>query len=261
MSTPEDILLYNRRTWDRQVERRNPWTVPVSSEAVARARNGDWSIVLTPTKPVPSEWFPPVLGLDVLCLASGGGQQGPILTATGARVTVLDNSPAQLAQDCLVADREGLTIETIQGDMADLSVFPDCRFDLIVHPVSNVFVPDVTPVWREAFRVLRPGGVLLSGFTNPVYYLFDYFALERGEFRVAHRIPYSDLENLTDEDRARLAEQDAPLEFGHTLADQIGGQITAGFALTGFYEDIDPDTILGKHLASYIATRATKTRS
>jgi SAM-dependent methyltransferase len=260
MSTPEDILLYNRRTWDCQVERGNPWTVPVSSEAVARACNGDWSIVLTPTKPVPPDWFPPLVGLNVLCLASGGGQQGPILAAAGASVTVFDNSPAQLAQDRLVADRDGLVIETVQGDMADLYVFPDARFDLIIHPVSNVFVPDVKSVWREAFRVLKPGGVLLSGFMNPVHYLFDYFALERGEFRVAHRIPYSDRESLADEARARLAEQDAPLEFGHTLADQIDGQIDAGFALTGFYEDIDPDTILGKYIPSYIATKATKPR-
>ena len=93
---------------------------------------------------------------------------------------------------------------------------------------------------------------------NPVQYLFDFPALETGELKVAHRIPYSDRDSLTDEDRKRLAEQDAPLEFGHTLADQIGGQIAAGFALTGFYEDIDPDTILGKHIPSYVATKATK---
>jgi SAM-dependent methyltransferase len=258
MNNPEDILVYNRQAWDRQVGRGNPWTVPVSSETIARARNGDWQIVLTPTKPVPADWFPPLVGLDVLCLASGGGQQGPILAAAGANVTVFDNSRAQLAQDRLVADRDGLRIETVQGDMADLGVFRDARFDLIIHPVSNVFVPDVKPVWREAFRVLKPGGVLLSGFMNPVHFLFDFFALERGEFRIAHGIPYSDHESLSDEDRARLAEQDAPLEFGHTLDDQIGGQIAAGFALTGFYEDIDPDTILGKYIPSYIATKATK---
>jgi SAM-dependent methyltransferase len=258
MWLPDDILNHNRRTWDRQVVRGSPYTVPVSSEAVARARNGDWSIGLTPTKPVPLDWFPPLVGLDLLCLASGGGQQGPILAAAGAKVTVFDNSPAQLAQDRLVADRDGLMIETVQGDMADPCVFPDARFDLIINPVSNVFVPHVEPVWREAFRVLKPGGVLLSGFMNPVHFLFDDFALERGELRVAHCIPYSDRESLADEDRARLAEQDAPLEFGHTLADQIGGQIAAGFALTGFYEDIDPDTILGKYISSYIATKATK---
>jgi hypothetical protein len=93
-----------------------------------------------------------------------------------------------------------------------------------------------------------------------VYYLFDCFALERGEFRVAHRIPYSDLESLDDEERGRLAETDAPVEFGHTLDDQNGGQIAAGFVLTGFYEDSDPDSILGNYIPSYIATRAMKPR-
>ena len=97
MNNPEDVFVYNRQAWDRQVQRGNRWTVPVSSEQIARARNGDWSIVLTPTKPVPLEWFPPLVGLDVLCLASGGGQQGPILAAAGANVTVFDNSPARLA--------------------------------------------------------------------------------------------------------------------------------------------------------------------
>jgi SAM-dependent methyltransferase len=261
MGRPDDIQDYNRRAWDRQVERGNRWTVPVGAEEVARARRGHWAVVLTPVKPVPNDWFPPLAGLDVLCLASGGGQQGPILAAAGARVTVFDNSPRQLAQDRLVADREGLTIETLQGDMADLSVFPEARFDLIVHPVSNVFVSDVRPVWQEAFRVLRPTGSLLAGFVNPVHYLFDFFALERGELRVAHRIPYSDLSTLSGEERERLANQEAPLEFGHTLGDQIGGQIAAGFFLTGFYEDIDPDSVLGEHIPSYIATRALKPKS
>ena len=256
-----DILGHNRHAWDRQVERGNRWTVPVGPEEVARARRGDWSLVLTPTKPVPADWFPPLAGLDVLCLASGGGQQGPILAAAGANVTVFDNSPAQLARDRMVADREGLAIETVLGDMADLRAFADARFDLIYHPVSNVFAPDILPVWREAFRVLRPGGTLLSGFMNPVQYLFDDIALGRGEFRVAHRIPYSDLTSPTAEERAGLEAEGRPLEFGHTLGDQIGGQIAARFVLTGFDEDIDTESVLGEYIPSYIATRAVKPRS
>jgi SAM-dependent methyltransferase len=255
---PRGIPDYNRTAWDRQVERGNRWTVPVTPEEVARARRGDWRVILTPSRPVPADWFPPLAGLDVLCLASGGGQQGPVLAAAGANVTVFDNSPNQLAQDRLVAEREGLAVETVPGDMADLSAFPDARFGLVVHPVSNVFAPDVRPVWREAFRVLRPGGTLLAGFMNPVHYLFDYPAMERGELRVAHRIPYSDLTSLSDGGRARLEAEGVPLEFGHTLEDQIGEQIAAGFVLTGFYEDIDPDYLLGRYIATYIATRATK---
>jgi SAM-dependent methyltransferase len=260
MDHARDILGYNRHAWDRQVERGNRWTVPVGHEEIARARKGDWKIVLTPTKPVPADWFPPLIGLDVLCLAGGGGQQGPILTAAGANVTVYDNSPRQLAQDRLVADREGLALEAVQGDMADLHALPDASFDLIVHPCSNVFAPDVRPVWREAFRTMRPGGSLLSGFMNPIYYLFDYHALERGEFRVAHRIPYSDAAHLGAEQRQRLIEEDAPMEFGHTLDDLIGGQIAAGFLVAGFYEDIDPDSILAGHIPFFIATRAVKPR-
>ncbi len=117
---PDEILRYNRQAWDRQVERGNPWTIPVDPEAIARARQGDWQIVLTPTKPVPADWFPPLAGLDVLCLASGGGQQGPILAAAGAKATVFDNSPKQLAQDRLVADGRG------SGSRRSRATWPTC---------------------------------------------------------------------------------------------------------------------------------------
>jgi len=100
-----DIQEYNRLAWDREVERGNKWTIPVDRETISAARQGRWELLLTPSKPVPSEWFPEVRDLDVLCLASGGGQQGPILAAAGANVTVLDNSPKQLGQDRFVADR------------------------------------------------------------------------------------------------------------------------------------------------------------
>jgi len=157
-----DIRRYNSRAWDKQVRDKSPWTVPVSPAEVAAARGGQWSIKLTCTRPVPAAWLPPMSACRVLCLAGAGGQQGPLLAAAGATVTVLDNSPAQLAQDRLVADREGLALETLVGDMADLSVLGDQSFDLIIHPVSNCFVPDVQPVWQEAFRVLRPGGAMLA---------------------------------------------------------------------------------------------------
>jgi SAM-dependent methyltransferase len=207
---------------------------------------------------VPREWLPDVTGLEVLCLASGGGQQGPILAAAGAVVTVLDNSPAQLGQDRLVAEREGLTIRTVLGDMADLSAFPDEHFGLVFHPCSNCFVPDVRPVWREAFRVLKSGGVLLAGFCNPALFLFDDAATERGELVVRHAVPYSDLTSLTEVERRRHTDEDEPLTYGHTLEDQIGGQLDAGFVLAGFWEDRDLRHPLAKYLPVFIATRAVK---
>jgi len=255
-----DILDYNRKAWDQEAAKGNEWTVPVSSETIARARKGEWQVVLTPLKPVPREWFPPLEGRRVLGLASGGGQQGPLFAAAGAKVTIFDNSPAQLDRDRQVAAREGLTIELVQGDMKDLSRFADESFDLVFHPCSNCFVPDVKPVWKEAFRVLKRGGVLLSGVVNPIAFLTDPALEEKGILQIKYSVPYSDLTSLTDEERRRYTDKNEPLAFGHSLEDQIGGQIAAGFVITGFFEDgwTEAKGLIHKFLPCYIATRALK---
>lgn len=259
MPKPLSIRDYNRQAWDKAVERGSEWTVPVDPAVIAAARRGEWSIILTPEKPVPRTWFPADMqGVDLLCLAGGGGQQSPVLAAAGARVTVLDNSPAQLDRDAFVAQRDGLEITCIQGDMRDLSALADGSFDVIVHPCSNLFVPNVRPVWAEAFRVLRPGGVILAGFSNPVNYIFDQALADDGVLEVKYALPYSDLASLTEEQLQHYLDDLQPLEFSHTLEDQIGGQIDAGFAITGFYEDKWTGTTLAEYMPTFIATRATK---
>ena len=254
-----DICAHNRDAWNRYVDQGNEWTLPVSPEKIAAARQGSWEIVLTETKPIPREWFPAdIHGAEILCLASGGGQQGPILAAAGAHVTVFDNSPKQLERDRQVAEREGLELITVEGDMRDLSAFQAESFDLIVHPVSNVFIPDVLPVWREAYRVLRRDGNLLAGFMNPTLYILDSKLADAGEFVVRYSLPYSDLTSLTEAERQAKYGQDAALEFSHTLTTQVGGQLEAGFVLLGFYEDYQRTSPINKIMPSYIATRACK---
>jgi SAM-dependent methyltransferase len=253
-----NVSEYNRHAWDGLVESGDRWTKPFTPEAIARARKGDWEIVLTPTKPVPRAWFPPIPGLRVLCLAGAGGQQASILAAAGASVTVFDNSPRQLAQDRFVADRDDLELATVQGDMRDLGAFPDQVFDLVFNPCSVGFVPDVRPVWREVFRVLRPGGVFMAGFIDPASFIFDETLADRGELVVRHRLPYSDLKSLTGEERAALEQAGKPLIFSHSLEDMLGGQIDAGFVLTGFYDDAWPDKGVSKFFPGFMATRATK---
>ena len=253
-----DPVAYNRAAWDREVENSNEWTQPVGPEVIARARAGDWSVVLIGSQAVPRGWFPAELvGAEVLCLASGGGQQGPVLSAAGAAVTVLDNSPQQLGRDREVATREGLAVRTVLGDMRDLSVFPDASFDVVFNPVSNVFCPDLAPVWRESFRVLRPGGILMVGFLNPDIFIFDITALEeRGELIVRHQLPFSSLD-LPDAERQR-SYGTGPIEYSHSLTGQIGGQLAAGFTLTHLDEAPHHADATARYMPGYFATRAIK---
>jgi SAM-dependent methyltransferase len=257
-----DIREYNREAWDHKVKQGYEYTLAVGPEVTAKAKKGDWHIRLTQDKQVPKAWFPPIQSLKVLCLASGGGQQGPILAAAGANVTVLDNSPLQLQQDRLVAERDSLDIRTVEGDMADLQMFADASFDLIVHPVANNFVPDVRPVWKEAFRVLRKGGALLSGFTNPAVYIFDWNLIEsQGELRVKYSLPYSHAASLEEAEKKKLIQNGEPMEYSHTLENLIGGQTEAGFVIAGFYEDNEKETDINplkNYMPLYIATRALK---
>jgi SAM-dependent methyltransferase len=258
-----DIREHNKRAWNRKVEEENHWTIPARPEQIANARRGDWHIVLTPVKPVPRSWFPPLAGCRVLGLASGGGQQGPILAAAGAKVTIIDNSPAQLGRDRDVAEREGLDLTTVEGDMRDLSMFADAAFDFIVHPVSNIFVPELAPVWREAFRVLAPGGSLIAGMVNPLTYCFDLALQKEGVLTMRYPLPYADLTSLTPEERSEFIGADEPVEWSHTLEEHIGGQLEAGFVLTGFYEDIWGDQhpegeLFNRFAPFFFATRARK---
>jgi ubiquinone/menaquinone biosynthesis C-methylase UbiE len=251
-----DIRAYNRKAWDHEVESGSPWTIPVSHEIIEAARRGEWSVLLTEQKPVPREWFPPMQGLNMLALACGGGQQAPIFAAAGANVTVLDNSPRQLDRDREVAEREGLQIKLMEGDILDLSMLADSSFDFIFHPVSNLFVPEVRPVWKEAFRVLRRSGTMLAGFMNPIFYIFDIDKADQGVLEVAHKLPYADSEH--PEIMQKMMEKNWPLEHSHSLNDQLGGQMDAGFHLIGLYEDRHRDILISEYTPTFIATRASK---
>lgn len=247
----------NKRIWDKRSENEDIWSIPVTSDMIRLAREGKWSIVLTPQKPVPPDWFPSDLAnKKILCLASGGGQQGPILAATGADVTVFDNSKKQLEKDEFVARRDHLAIKTVQGNMQDLSMFDNEVFDCIIHPWSNGYVDDIIPVWKECARVLKRGGYLLAGFGNPIQYIFNEEKLEHGVFEVENTIPYADIDHLENERVRTLAEEDG-YYWSHTLEEQIQGQIGAGFAIVGFYEDVC-GTALDKYINASIATKAIK---
>lgn len=151
--------------------------------------------------------------------------------------------------------------------MVDLSVFADGSFDLIIHPVSNCLSAEIMPVWKEAFRVLRRGGVMLAGFDNPALFLLDDEQSRRdGILQVKYHLPYSGITSLDEETRHRwLVEDEEPACFSHSLSEQIGGQLSAGFVLTGFFEDNYPEDTpdderdpITEYMDIFIATRSVK---
>lgn len=242
----------NAQTIDRWIEEGWEWGKPISHEEFERARSGQWNVVLTPTKPVPHEWFGELRGKRVLGLASGGGQQMPIFAALGASCTVLDYSPRQIESERLVARREGYEIEAIRADMTKPLPFADDSFDLIFHPVSNCYVEEVKPIWRECFRVLKPGGRLLAGMDHYVNYLVD-----DDETAIVNALPFNPLRNA--EQMKQLRDADCGVQFSHTIEEQIGGQLEAGFRLLALYEDTNGEGRLHElNVPTMLATLAEK---
>lgn len=244
----------NAETIDRWVAEGWEWGRPVSHEVYEAAKAGSWDVLLTPTKPVPHSWFGELRGKNVLGLASGGGQQMPVFAALGADCTVLDYSERQLVSERMVAEREGYEIRIIRADMTKPLPFLDGKFDLIFHPVSNCYVEEVVPVFRECARILKPGGILLGGFDIGINYIFD-----EEERVLVNSLPFNPLKHPDQMEQLRKA--DDGVQFSHTLAEQIGGQLAAGLFLTDLMEDTNGAGNLHEHnIPSFIATRAVKGR-
>lgn len=228
------------------------WGQPISHQAYQDALHGRWEVYLTPTKPVPHAWFGELAGKRVLGLASGGGQQIPIFSALGARCTVLDYSPRQCESERLVAEREGYQVTVVQGDMTRPLPFEDEAFDLIFHPVSNCYVEEVRPIFRECYRVLKQGGLFLGGYDTGINYAFD-----DDEERITYSLPFNPLKDEALYEAS--LRNDWGIQFSHTLEEQLGGQLQAGFRLTDLYEDTNGQGNLHRHnIPSFIATRCVK---
>src|SRR5262245_57952882 len=98
----------NRAAWDRMVERGSRFAKTATDEECR-----------DPLNTLDGRgWLPnSVAGLDVLCLASGGGWQSILYASAGANVTVLDISPAMLELDLREAARRKLRVRVLEGSM------------------------------------------------------------------------------------------------------------------------------------------------
>ena len=188
----------------------------------------------------------------MLGLASGGGQQCPIFAAAGAQVTVLDYTPAQLESERLVADREGYDVTIVKADMTKPLPFPDSAFDLLFHPVSDCYIEEIAPLYRECARVLRQGGVFLGGFDNGINYIVN-----GDETAIENEMPFNPLKN--EAQMRRLEEDDCEIQFSHFFGETVSALLKAGFTLTDIYDDYNGEGRLDRlRIPTFFAIRAVK---
>jgi Methylase involved in ubiquinone/menaquinone biosynthesis len=207
---------------------------------------------LPPQSPFPKNGSALCAAKKVLGLASGGGQQLPIFSALGAQCTLLDYSEKQCESERMVAQREGYHIDVIRADMTKPLPFADESFDLIFHPVSNCYVEEVEPIFRECARILKKGGALLGGYDIGLAYAFD-----AAEEKMIYTLPFNPLKDpKVYEDSMKNG---WGIQFSHGVEEQIRGQLRAGLRMTDMYEDTGSEGNLAAHnIPTFIATRFEK---
>lgn len=223
----EKIYEQVEKNIDYLVENNVDWSVCATSEQMQMAREGQLKLKFF-DKDVPAEWLSDIKGKKVLCLAGAGGLQAPLLACAGAEVTVLDISEKMLDKDREIAKIEKLRINIEKGNMCDLSRFADGSFDYILNPPSLMYVPDVRPVFKECYRVLKNKGIFILMAPNPMNYVCDFVDDEKGGYyKAVNRIPYCSADSDPSSDW---------IEYGHTMESYIGGQTDCGFLINGYVE-------------------------
>ncbi|PID82264.1 MAG: SAM-dependent methyltransferase [Clostridiales bacterium] len=242
----------NSKIIDRWIDEGWKWGIPIEHDVFVDALSGKWDVLLTNTKKVPHDWFGNLKGKKLLGLASGGGQQIPVFSALGAKCTVFDYSDKQLESERMVAEREGYEVELIKGDMTEPLPFENDSFDIVFHPVSNSYIEEVEPVFKECYRVLKKGGILLCGLDIGINYIVD-----EKEERIITGLPFNPLKNKKNMEQ--IMKYDSGYQFSHTVSEQIGGQLKAGFVLTNVEDDTNGEGRLHDlGIPSHIMTRAVK---
>ena len=228
-----DIFKQVEKNMNSLAENHVWWSCCATEEQLEQTKNGNLVLTLGTSVPVPSEWLGDLRGKKVLCLAGAGGMQAPLLAAAGADVTVLDLSEKMLERDAYMAKQYGLDIQIEHGNMVDLTRFADESFDLVVNPASLFYIPDVRPVFRECYRVLKHGGSLILAAPNPIAYVCEFVETkDGGYYKAVNRMPYRSTEHPDQRDW---------VEYGHTMGDYLGGQLSCGFVIKGYVEEQQED--------------------
>ena len=202
------------------------WTASAAKDELDAARQGH-PVLHFYDREVPKEWLSDIKGKKVLCLAGAGGLQAPILACAGAEVTVIDISDKMLDKDRELAATEKLAIDIVKGNICDLSVFADNTFDLVLNPPSLMYIPDLSVVFKEVYRVMKKEGEFIIMAPNPINYVCDWIDDENGGYyKAVHKMPWCSIDY----------DDSGWIEYGHTMEEYLGGLIRSGFVINGYME-------------------------
>lgn len=254
-SHPTAAHAHNRAAWDARVRQGQRFTRPADDRDFAN--------------PLATVDGPGWLGGDIrhrrlLCLAAGGGRQGPLYAAAGADVTVVDISPAMLELDRQVAAERRLSIRTVEASMDDLSMFGEGEFEIVIHPVSTCYVERIAPVYRQVARVLAGGGLYISQHKQPASLQADVRPAARGYELLE---PYYRSGPLPAVAGSRHREE-GTLEFLHRWEELLGGMCRAGLVIEDLIEplhaeaDAEPGSFAhrSRYVAPYVRIKARRVR-
>lgn len=225
----------NSRAWDKEEKTGSFWSRMAGEEEIEKAKKGELELRITTSRFIPPSWCEKLRGKVVLNLCGGGGQQTPLLSAFGSRVTSVDISPNQIEEDRRALLKYHLEAETIVGSVLSLPL-EDNAFDAVVNPISLNFVDDIDRAYSEMDRVLKKGGYLMMGIANPVLYIFDEKKQTR-KLSVKYTLPFSATVSLSQKEVRKKVDTCDTLEFSHTLEKIISSLLRKGFVMEDFFSD------------------------
>lgn len=109
-----------------------------------------------------------VVGKAILEIGCGGGQNAIVLAKWGAHAVGLDISEQQLAHARALAAKEGVHVPFHLGDMQNLRRFSAASFDTVLSSHAIGYADNVSAVFGEVARVLRPRGLFVFAEGHPI---------------------------------------------------------------------------------------------
>jgi SAM-dependent methyltransferase len=218
-SAPEEPRERNRLAWNALVAKKHRFARPAGDEDPAQQRVSRWLDGI-------------IKGKRMLLLGAGGGSQSVLYAGHGALVTVVDISDEMLELDRQEATRRGLDIRVVQASMDELSILEPASFDIVDHPVSTCYLPDIIAVYRQVARVLAPGGLYVSQHKQPTSL---QCSIKPGPDGYVLTEPYYRSGPLPASSGSRIREE-GTIEFLHRWEDLIGGLCRCGFVIEDLLE-------------------------